>query len=298
MARYDIELILAPSILGLRSTGVEHLAKTVVHAGLAEKLSSSYPIIEVPTLNVLYSKERDPETHCLNSKSIKDFSLILGETVKLSVQRSHFACVLGGDCSILVGIMSGLKSMGTYGLLFLDAHADFYQPEKSITGEVADMDLAIVTGRGPDLLTNLNGCKPYVKEEHVMHIGQRDEEEAKKYGSQDIRETAITCFGWKEIKEKGLDKSLDDLLGHLLLLETDGFWIHFDTDVISDEENPAVDYRLPGGLSFAQVETILRSLLQTGKITGMSITIFNPSLDQEGCIARQLVEMLRDAFKE
>jgi len=34
------------------------------------------------------------------------------------------------------------------------------------------MDLAISTGRGPDILTNIDGLKPYVQDEHVIHIGQ------------------------------------------------------------------------------------------------------------------------------
>ncbi|CAN5501775.1 hypothetical protein BH23BAC1_BH23BAC1_25200 [soil metagenome] len=63
---------------------------------------------------------------------------------------------MGGDCSIHIGIMSALKEKGNYGLIFLDTHADFYAPEQSITGEVADMDLAIVTGRGPEILNNIN----------------------------------------------------------------------------------------------------------------------------------------------
>jgi arginase len=40
---------------------------------------------------------------------------------------------------------------------FIDGHSDFYQPEASPTGEVADMELAIVCGRGPDILTNIGG---------------------------------------------------------------------------------------------------------------------------------------------
>ena len=41
-----------------------------------------------------------------------------------------------------------------HGLLFLDGNADFYQPEASPTGEAADMDLALCTGRGPDRATS------------------------------------------------------------------------------------------------------------------------------------------------
>jgi arginase len=39
---------------------------------------------------------------------------------------------------------------------------------------------------------------------------------------------------------------------------------------------PAVDYRLPGGLSFAELAELLQSLLRTDLAVGMDVTIFNP----------------------
>jgi len=75
-------------------------------------------------------------------------------------------------------------------------------------------------------------------------------------------------------------------------LDLDGFWIHFDTDVISDDENPAVDYRLPGGITFKEAEHLLSRLMQTGKITGVSVTIFNPALDKTGEIAIKIADCL------
>jgi len=53
---------------------------------------------------------------------------------------------------------------------FLSGHADFYQPEESPTGEVADMDLAIVSGYGPDILTNIEDLKPLVMEQDIVSI--------------------------------------------------------------------------------------------------------------------------------
>lgn len=293
---FDIEIISAPSILGLKPTGVEDLAENLLVSGLAENLRSKHPVNHVPTFNTLYSHQRDPETNCLNTKPVRDFSLRLGKVISDTLNRRRLAFVLGGDCSILLGVMSALKAKGNYGLIFLDAHADFYEPEKSITGEVADMDLAIITGRGPGILTNMNGLQPYVKDKNVIHIGQRDWEETKKYRSQDIRETAVKCFGMVDIKKKGWNATLSEVLQHVNRLEVEGFWIHFDTDVLSDEINPAVDYRLPGGLLFDQVEQLMRSLLFTGRMTGITVTIFNPRLDQRGSISKNIVESIGRAF--
>lgn len=292
----NIEIISASSILGLKPTGVEGLSESLLTSGLAEFLQSQHPVVHVQTLNALYNEKRDPETKCLNVKAIKDFSLRLGQTVSDTINKIRFPFVLGGDCSILIGIMSALKAKGKYGLIFLDGHADFYEPEESITGEVADMDLAIVTGRGPEILKNINDLQPYVKDENVIHLGQRDWEETARYGSQDIQKTAIKCFSLADIKRKGIDFTTDELLQHISKLEIEGFWIHFDTDVLSDEINPAVDYRLPDGLQFEQVEYLVRGLLLTGRMTGISVTIFNPRLDNSGRISKSITESLGRAF--
>jgi len=295
--KYDIEIISAPSILGLKPTGVKDLSENLLASGLADNLRSVRPVIHVPTLNTLYKSKRDKETNCLNTIAIRDFSLTLGKTVSSTIEKDRFAFVLGGDCSILIGIMSALKAKGIYGLIFLDAHADFYEPEKSVTGEVADMDLAIITGRGPGILTNINKLQPYTKDENVIHIGQRDWEETKKYGSQDIRETTIKCISLADIERKGMNVITGGVLQHINQIDVDGFWIHFDTDVLSDEINPAVDYRIPSGLLFEQAEHLIGYLLSTGKISGISVTIFNPSLDTDGTISKNITETLGRAFK-
>jgi arginase len=292
-----IQIISAPSILGLKPGGVEKLPESLLSNGLVEKLNCQKPVLSIPTLNSQYSFERDKETHCLNTKSLRDFSLALSEEISKSLDNSNFSLVLGGDCSILLGIMPALKEKGNFGLIFCDAHADFYQPEKSITGEVADMGLAIITGRGPDILTNINQQKPYVLDEHVIHIGQRDWEQANKYGSQDIKNTAIKCFDLEKIINAGVVDTIQKIIREMAAMNVRGFWIHFDTDVLADEENSAVDYRLPGGLSFVESGILLEKLLSTNRIVGMSVTIFNPALDnKEGTIAQQLTQMLSESF--
>ena len=71
-----------------------------------------------------------------------------------------------------------------------------------------------------------------------------------------------------------------------------GIWIHLDADVLDDRVMPAVDYRLPGGLSWEELSGTLRAVMATGKAVGLNVGIFNPSLDPDGAIARRLVSCL------
>ena len=59
---------------------------------------------------------------------------------------------------------------------------------------------------------------------------------------------------------------------------------------------PAVDYRMPGGLQWDELTTILRTALASGKALGIDITIFNPKLDKDGSIARRFTEALGEGL--
>ena len=286
MAQFTI--IDAPSILGLQPTGVQYLPEALKAAGLMSKLGAEYAGQVTP---LDYSPERDKSTLLLNPDSIRAFSLQLADAVTLVLRKKQFPLVLGGDCSILIGNLLALRRLGRYGLFFIDGHADFYQPQASPTGEVADMDLAIVSGRGPDILTNIDGLKPLVQDEDIVVFGYRDAEQSASYGSQDVRDTNMHVFDLQFVRKTGtITAATSQALEKLVNDELDGFWIHLDADVLDDLIMPAVDYRLGGGgLSFSELTELLKTLVDSGRAVGMDITIFNPRLDLDGSITQRFV---------
>jgi arginase len=285
-------IIEAPSILGLRPTGVQHLPEALKEAGLMSELRVEYGVRISP---FSYKTERDKLTRLLNPDSIRAFSLQLADVVAFVLHKKRFPLVLGGDCSILIGNLLALRRLGKYGLFFIDGHADFYQPHASPTGEVADMDLAIVSGRGPDVLTNIDSLKPLVRDPDIIVSGYRDAQQAASYGSQNVRDTNMHVFDLTYVRKIGTinaaaSQAVDILENNELL---DGFWIHLDADVLDDSIMPAVDYHLGGGgLSFVELSELLKTLVASGRAVGMDITIFNPQLDLGGSITRRFVSSL------
>lgn len=283
----------APSGLGLRASGVETLPVALKSAGLLTGLSASYGGRVPPPP---FHPDVDSQTGILNAASIASYSSQLADAIVPLVQSGDFPVVLGGDCSILIGAMLGLRRIGRYGLFFIDAHADFYQPEAEPSGEAASMELALVTGHGPERLTNLEGLQPLVRETDVVAFGFRDAEEAAGEGSQDIRATAIHSYDLAQVRSPDLLMAAQQAVTQLPQNDLRGFWIHFDADVLDDAIMPAVDYRLPGGLSWREASDLLRLLLSTNRAVGISLTIFNPLLDDDGSLARKLVETLVDGL--
>jgi arginase len=188
--------------------------------------------------------------------------------------------------------MLALRRRDRYGLLFLDGHADFYQPEASLTGEAADMDLALVSGRGPALVTDIDGGRPYVRDEDIVLFAHRDMAAALKYGSQDVRETDITVLDLQAVRKAGVAKAAAAAVGQLSNEDRRGFWIHLDVDVLDDAVMPAVDYRMSDGLDFDELIAVLKAAMASGRAVGLNLTIFNPNLDPNRVIARKLVNAL------
>jgi arginase len=277
-------IIPAPSRLGLHAAGVEELPNALLDAGLATALDA--PVTE-PVAPPAWSPDIDPGHGVMNGESIAAYSVALAGVVADVLDRDRFPVVLGGDCSILLGCLAGARRRGRVGLLFLDGHADFYQPEAEPTGEAASMELGFATGRGPRLLTDIDGPGPLVCDSDVVVVGHRDHAVAAGDGSRPLA-SSITAFDLDAVRSLGAVGTARRVVAE----PTRPYWIHLDADVLDDRLMPAVDYRVPDGLSWEELEIILGVALKSGQAVGLDVTIMNPRLDPDRSLTLELRELL------
>jgi arginase len=220
----------------------------------------------------------------------------LADTVGTLLNRGEFPIVLGGDCSILLGNLLALRRRARYGLLFVDGHADFYQPDANVNGEAASSELAFATGRGPEALSEQEAYRPLVRDEDVVAFAHRDAEEAARYGSQPLPET-LCSIDLGTVRRLGTDAATRRAIAHLERQDLAGFWIHLDADALDDAIMPAVDYRMPQGLSWKELETVLREAGAREHAVGLEVTIYNPRLDPDRTAGRGLVRTIVNALR-
>jgi arginase len=282
-------IIEVPSPLGLRPSGVENAPDALRKAGLHARIHSSDAArIAVPP----YDDVRDPETGVLNPHGIAAVALDLAAAVDTAFDSDRFPVVLGGDCSILLGPLLALRRRGRHGLVFIDGHADFQHPDDEPNGEVASLDLSLATGRGPEVLTDLGGLQPLVRDEDVALVGYRLFDDNDHFLEENVRDTAITVIDCPEVREGGTARALEKALSAVNHADLQGFWVHLDVDVLDDDLMPAVDYRHPGGITWEEAAELLEGLLGTSGARGLEVTIFNPSLDADGDLARRLSDLI------
>lgn len=285
-------IIESPSNLGLKEPlegkepGVKKLPEHLKKHGLHEKINPAQVIhLAAP----VYGSQLDINSGVLNTYKLVEYAKVQAHELKRVLSTKAFPIVIGGDCSILIGNALALKELGNYGLLYLDGHTDFVLPSMSKTGGVAGMDLAIVTGHGHHQLTNIYQLEPYFEEENVWCIGNR-------YWDPEyvglIQSSQIEYVPLSHLREMGIDTLLSLFFMHIEAKKWDGFWIHLDVDVLDHKVMPAVDSPQPGGLSYDELCELLIPLMSHPKVTGIQLTILDPTLDPYGIYAQRLIDNL------
>ncbi|MFI7007702.1 arginase family protein [Streptomyces sp. NPDC050145] len=290
----------APSNLGLRPPapgtvpGVYKLAGALREQGIVRRLGALEGGVVVPPR---YDRGDWQEGDgVFNAAALRAYTIKLADRIEGHVWAGDFPLVLGGDCSIQLGAALALRRVGRYGLAAVDASADFRHPGNSDRiGAAGGEELALGTGRGQSDLTDIEGLRPYLRDEDVRLFGGRDafEDDRAELAALKIPNTTVG-----ELREWGVDELVR---GHVLSLETpvlDGFWLHLDADVLDPSVMPAVDSPDPDGLLPDELLALLRPLLASPRCVGMNITIYDPDLDPDGTAGALLTDLVVAAFAQ
>jgi len=230
---------------------------------------------------------RDPKT------GINDFDLWLGlskrvsETVGSIIDQQSFPLVLGGDCRMLVGMIAAVaQRRKNVGLVFIDGHADFHTAETSPTGDPADMELAVLTGRGPEQLTHFGGRYPMLADRDVVVYGIR----AWDY----VADSAIKVYDSRMLTEIGIEQAVKEGLESFARRNL-AAWLHFDVDVLDPEVMPVM-FPEPGGLTFEETGKLLSLVWKSVRIEGLSVACYHPRLDTDGKAGRELASVIAEVM--
>ena len=292
-----VSVLDAPSNLGLRPSqegrepGVRRMAAALRARGLVSRLGAASAGEVTPPS---YAPALDPITRVRSAGTIRDYSHALAGRLGGLLDAAPLPLVLGGDCSILLGAMLALRRRGRYGLVFVDGHTDFGLPDTSLTGGAAGMDLALVTGRGPAILADLDGLGPLVRDEDVVVLGHRDVTDPDRYWGRAIFDTEIRRLDLPTLRRVGMDQAARESLAFLDHHRLDGFWVHVDVDVLDSELMPAVDSPQPDGLTYTELRQLLEPFVGSARLAGVQFTIFDPDLDPSGRYAGELVGAIVD----
>jgi arginase len=131
---------------------------------------------------------------------------------------------------------------------------------------------------------------PLVTAEDVVVLGPRDREELTAAGVSSL-ESTVTFLDDQDLRATNLAVTAR-MLAQQVHEAADRWWFHLDLDALATESFPAIRYPQPGGLSWAELETVSRAVLRTPGLAGWNITIYNPDLDPDRSGAARIVSFL------
>jgi arginase len=294
MRKYAI--LAAPSALGHvpEHRGVERAPAVLLAAGLADGVTARRAG-RVAAKG--YSAMRDPQTKIMNPQALAEYSSVLADAVAAVLDEGEFPVVLGGDCSIVLGAMLALRRRGRYGLLYIDGDADYYQPEVNpLSGAASASDLAFATGRGPDVVCDIEGRRPLVRDDDVAVFGCRDAADRERRGCQPLP-PGMLVVDRDRVRQLGAAAATREAVAFLTREDgPEGFWIHLDADVFDQTIMQAVDDPRPDGLAWDDVISALRVAIASGRALGLQVAIYNPDIDHDRSNGRGLATAMRKAL--
>jgi arginase len=293
----SIVVVDAPSNLGLRPPrpgtvpGCYKLAGALRDQGLLARLGADDGGVVVPPR---YDRgdwaEGDGVFH---AAAISRYCAALADRVARLATPGRFVLVLGGDCSILLGALLGLRRRGRPGLVYLDGHSDFRHPGNSASvGAAAGEGLALATGRGQPDLTDIGGLRPYVRDTDAAALGVHEPGDPV---LPEAREAIAVLATVEEMRAAGCSATAERALA-ALDPGVDEIWVHLDADVLDPCVMPAVDSPEPDGLQPVELIETLVPLLRDPRTTGLDLAIYDPDLDEPGDGARLLADVLVEAL--
>lgn len=286
--------MLKVGILGIPFNGdgtppeIENPAAALREAGISSiQISNDCRVLDFGDLDIPVSEGiRDQRTKVLNLKAWTEISRQTAEKLRSIQTETDFTIVLGGDCAILLGICGAFHLADSrVGIVSLDGHTDYREPAFSSTGEPADLEMAILTGKGPRELTGLFGAPPLIQPSDVVICGYREPDL--------IMDAGIHHFDSRAFRNTGAEKLANKAL--LLLEDLDRLWFHLDVDVLDPSIMP-VCFPEPGGLRIDETEAFISTVIGSDKFIGMSIACYHPNLDSELKAASSIVAMLASAL--
>ncbi len=191
--------------------------------------------------------------------------------VRKILAKKAFPVVLGGDHSLTFPVLRAYDVPLT--LIHFDAHLDTWN------GAPGNLDHASWVNRA--------GKLPTVK--NIIQIGQRglaNDQEA--IGN--ARKLHTTIITAEQIHRRGVDWTLSQVP------QSGNLYITLDVDVMDPTLTPGTGTLEPDGLNFAEIDGLLKGVVEKGHLAGFDIVEVNPMRDSSGRTAQTALRLLIDAL--
>ena len=292
-------LLGVPSSAGAHTPGQEKAAGALRAAGLVERLQAGgCRVVDHGDLPEVVTRPDPEHRRAQNVPLVVEVARAVADRVEAIAIADQVPLVVGGDCTVTIGVMSGLVRAGQDpSLLYFDGGVDLYVPATQPEGHLDSMGVAHMVaepGSVPEL-SRIGSRYPLLDPSRVVFYGpcltHTEDAEASVLARHRMRAYPLDRVQGRPVQAAAEARAA---------IESDGgtFLVHFDVDVLDFVECPIADVpHFEHGMSLTDAMTSLHVLLASPRFGGLVITEINPDhADREGASIGRFVAAIAAAI--
>jgi arginase len=293
-------LLGVPSSAGAHTPGLEKAPAALREAGLTQLLGrAGRPIDDHGDVESFRWRPDPDHPHGQNAPAVARVAVQTAEAVAQILARSQSPLVIGGDCSITLGVMAGFaRSSRRCALLYVDGGPDLYTPDTRANGNLDAMGVAHMLGV-PGHLPQVAGIGtrvPLLTPSEVVSYGDalpEDDHECRLLGELGIARISAVDVHTDVQAAAARARARAEAAAPK-------FVVHCDVDVLAFVGAPLADVPdsggSPVGLTLDELATSLATFGGSPRFAGLVLTEVNPDHVPDQSVLRRFVETLTAAL--
>ena len=289
-------LIGVPSSAGAHGPGQEKAPSALRTAGLLGALREAG--LDVEDLGDLpaarFAPDRAERKRQSQSQVVK-VARQVADAVASAVERELIPIVLGGDCTITLGVVAGLlRHQPDLGLIYFDGDADLTTPETTHSGIFDSMGVAHLIGQGDPDLAHIGPRFPLLEQDRIILFGfhpyEIEPEESRVLEASAMAKYPVTSMDDRPVELAAEARARLEERARAIA-------VHFDVDVMDSAEIPLADWPHYDAVSFGDAMRCLSVFVGSPKLAALVVTEINPDNDPDGLLVRQFVDAFAGAMR-
>jgi arginase len=285
-----------PTSAGTHGPGQEKAPGALRRAGLLRGLEAAgIEARDEGDLPVAMYQAAAADPRQRNLDAVVEVAGRVADRVQEVLGRGLAPLVVGGDCTITLGVVAGFaRHDGDLGLLYFDGDADLSTPATSRSGVLDSMGVAHLLGEGAPALARLGPRYPLLAADRLLLFGFDDPDDLGDAQQALLARHAPAAWPASRVREvPGGPRAAAAAALAELEARAGTVVVHFDVDAVDSGDLPLANFPHHGqGLALAEALACLEVFLASPKLGGLVVTEVNPDHDPDGGQLGRLVDGL------
>jgi len=296
VANGAVTIIGAATSAGSHHAGQEHAPAALRAAGFAARLRDAG--VDVADLGDVAHARFAPDDIDATARGLATVVRVareIADVVAATVAEGRLPVVLGGDCTITLGVVAGVqRRYPGAALVYVDGDADLATPQTTSSGVLDAMGIAHLLGLADTPLARLDGRQPMLSPGRLVLVGY-DEADPESHRAEVLASLpALARFPDREVRADPAGCAARALAA---VSGADGRIVHFDVDAVDSRDLPLANFPHYGtGVPLAAAAQVLTACYRAPRLRAAVLTEINPSYEPSGVALDRYVDAVAGAL--